>query len=154
MILFRAALLAFLFFCAIVEVGATTVKAVKSMSLYFEPGAVALAAADRERIAHFVADLRAEAWCPVVAVMVHSYGQKLSGAREYRSNSHLRLHYVVGVLRRSGLPVDVIYPAEGHDIVERPVVEVEAVGVPWHEGCLARRQEGFHLPEDRMALPR
>lgn len=127
---------------------ATTIKAYKSISLDFESGAVALPAVHRERIAHFVADLREEVWCPVVAVMVFSYDPKASVARGGRRHGLLRLNYVVRVLRANGLPVEVIHTAEGNALVGHPVVEVEAVGVPLHEGCnRVPMHEGFHIPE-------
>lgn len=128
--------------CLAFDASALSLKALKTHVARFHESGVTLVAADRQAVAHFAESLREADWCPLVAAVGEA--KYLTGNPAAKAVADARAAYVADLLRRNGVPTQVLFFFVQPSPTLSASVEIEAVGSPSNSRCEhPMTEEGF-----------
>ena len=128
--------------CLAFDASALSMKALKTHVVQFHESGVTLAAADRQAVATFAESLREADWCPLVVVIGEA--KFLIDKHDTKTMAEARAAYVTNLLKRNGVPAQVLFFFVQPSPTLSASVEIEAVGSPSSPGCKhSRTEEGF-----------
>lgn len=129
--------------CLAFDASALSMKALKTHVVQFHESGVTLAAADRQAVATFAESLREADWCPLVVVIGKA---TFFIKHDTKTMAEARAAYVTDLLKRNGVPSQVLFFFIQPSPTLSASVEIEAVGSPSSPGCQYLRTEGGFRP--------